>query len=217
MLASISNSFEEAAFSLGGSRWHAFRTVTLPLTVPGLANAFLLLFGCSLADFATPLIFAGSDFPCSRRGLSADHRNVRPPERRDPVAAATGPAGSCSSRRNICSRAFLHDRHRQGIRERAAGLGVCHRGRPSAGVLSLRLRLILYFYALLFYASIVQAFGANETLTLDRLRVIFTEGCPRSGYADHRADRHAARRIVRRSSDIWSAAPSSSAARPWNS
>ncbi len=62
MLASISNSFEEAAFSLGGSRWHAFRTVTLPLTVPGLANAFLLLFGCSLADFATPLILAGSDF-----------------------------------------------------------------------------------------------------------------------------------------------------------
>jgi iron(III) transport system permease protein len=38
--------------------------------------------------------------------------------------------------------------------------------------------LILYFYALLFYASIVQAFGANETLTLDHYRVIFTEGLP---------------------------------------
>jgi len=37
--------------------------VTLPLVVPALANAFLLLFGCSLADFATPLILAGSDFP----------------------------------------------------------------------------------------------------------------------------------------------------------
>ena len=37
--------------------------MTLKLTVPGLANAFLLLFGCSLADFATPLILAGSDFP----------------------------------------------------------------------------------------------------------------------------------------------------------
>src|ERR1017187_8467323 len=62
MLASISTSFEEASFSLGGSRWHAFRTVTLPLVIPALANAFLLLFGCSLADFATPLILAGSDF-----------------------------------------------------------------------------------------------------------------------------------------------------------
>ena len=63
MLASISNSLEEASFSLGASRWRVFRTVTLPLALPGLANAFLLLFGSSLADFATPLILAGSDFP----------------------------------------------------------------------------------------------------------------------------------------------------------
>ena len=40
-----------------------FRTVTLPLAIPGLANAFLLLFAASLADFATPLILAGNNFP----------------------------------------------------------------------------------------------------------------------------------------------------------
>ena len=40
-----------------------FRTVTLPLALPGLANAFLLLFAASLADFATPLILAGNSFP----------------------------------------------------------------------------------------------------------------------------------------------------------
>ena len=51
------------AFSLGGSRWRMFRTVTLPLAVPGFANAFLLLFAASLADFATPLILAGNAFP----------------------------------------------------------------------------------------------------------------------------------------------------------
>ena len=50
-------------FSLGASRWRVFRTVTLPLTIPGLANAFLLLFAASLADFATPLILAGNSFP----------------------------------------------------------------------------------------------------------------------------------------------------------
>jgi iron(III) transport system permease protein len=36
--------------------------------------------------------------------------------------------------------------------------------------------LIVYFYALLFYASIVVAFGANATLTLEHYHVIFTEG-----------------------------------------
>src|SRR4029078_9101187 len=50
------------AFSLGGSRWRIFRTVTLPLAVPGFANAFLLLFAASLADLAAPLIRAGNSF-----------------------------------------------------------------------------------------------------------------------------------------------------------
>jgi len=35
---------------------------------------------------------------------------------------------------------------------------------------------ILYFYALLLYASLVQALGANHALTLRHYRVIFTEG-----------------------------------------
>ena len=63
MLAGIGGDLEEMAFSLGSSRWRVFRTVTLSLTVPGLANAFLLLFAASLADFATPLILAGNEFP----------------------------------------------------------------------------------------------------------------------------------------------------------
>ena len=63
VLAAIGGNLEEMAFSLGSSRWRVFRTVTLKLSVPGLANAFLLLFAASLADFATPLILAGNDFP----------------------------------------------------------------------------------------------------------------------------------------------------------
>ena len=63
ILAAIDPNLEEMAFSLGGSRWRIFRTVTLPLAVPGFANAFLLLFAASLADFATPLILAGNSFP----------------------------------------------------------------------------------------------------------------------------------------------------------
>ena len=40
----------------------------------------------------------------------------------------------------------------------------------------LLLLLIVYFYALLFYASVVMAFGANQDLTLKHYRVVFTEG-----------------------------------------
>src|SRR6185436_9147887 len=63
LIAAIGGDLEEAAYSLGGSRLQVFRTVTLPLTVPGLGNAFLLLFAASLADFATPLILAGNNLP----------------------------------------------------------------------------------------------------------------------------------------------------------
>jgi len=63
ILAGIDSNIEGMALSLGASRTRVFRTVTLPLAIPGLANAFLLLFAASLADFATPLILAGNQYP----------------------------------------------------------------------------------------------------------------------------------------------------------
>src|SRR5690606_21317225 len=47
----VSPSMEEAAQTLRASRWRTFRTVTWPLLRPGLANAFLIGFVESLADF----------------------------------------------------------------------------------------------------------------------------------------------------------------------
>ena len=60
MLERIDASMEEAALSLGASKFHIFRTVTLPLLVPGLAGSFLLLFVESLADLGNPLLLGGN-------------------------------------------------------------------------------------------------------------------------------------------------------------
>jgi len=60
MLERLNPSMEEAAASLGAGRWHIFRTVTLPLLIPGLAGSFLLLFVESLADLGNPLFIAGN-------------------------------------------------------------------------------------------------------------------------------------------------------------
>ncbi len=56
----ISPSLEEASQTLRASRWTTFWTVTLPLMRPGLANAFLLGFVESLADFGNPLVLGGN-------------------------------------------------------------------------------------------------------------------------------------------------------------
>lgn len=57
----VSPSMEEAAQTLGADRWRTFITVSLPLMRPGLANAFLLGFIESLADFGNPLVLGGGD------------------------------------------------------------------------------------------------------------------------------------------------------------
>jgi len=59
VLQGIDSSIEDAAADLGASRWKIFRSVTLPLSVPGLVASWLLVFVTSLADFANPMILAG--------------------------------------------------------------------------------------------------------------------------------------------------------------
>jgi len=59
MFRSLDPTMEEAASSLGASRWTIFRTVTLPMMIPGIAASFLLLFVEAIADLANPLVIGG--------------------------------------------------------------------------------------------------------------------------------------------------------------
>lgn len=56
----VSPSMEEASQTLRADRWRTFRHVSLPLMAPGLANAFLIGFIESMADFGNPLVLGGS-------------------------------------------------------------------------------------------------------------------------------------------------------------
>lgn len=60
MLERFEPAMEEAALSMGASKFHIFRTVTLPLLIPGLAGSFLLLFVEALADLGNPLLISGN-------------------------------------------------------------------------------------------------------------------------------------------------------------
>lgn len=55
----VSPNLEEAALMLRADRRRAFFTVTLPLLKPGLANAFLVGFIESIADFGNPIVVGG--------------------------------------------------------------------------------------------------------------------------------------------------------------
>jgi len=54
--------FEEAARTLGGSRWYVFRRVTMPAIRPGLIAGAVLAWARALGEFGATITFAGN-FP----------------------------------------------------------------------------------------------------------------------------------------------------------
>jgi len=178
VLAGIDPNVEDMAFSLGSSRWRVFRTVTLPLTVPGLANAFLLLFAASLADFATPLILAGNSFP------------VLPTQAYLQITGLFDLKGGAVLSFVLLVPAlgvYLLQRYWVGrksyvtITGKVGAQTAIKSLAPWARVPMLALCLlvaagVLYFYVLLFYASVVVALGANHAWTWHHYQVVLTDG-----------------------------------------
>ena len=68
----LAPSMEEAAQTLRADRKQTFFTITLPLLKPGLANAFLVGFIESIADFGNPIV-VGGQFSVLSTDLSLIH------------------------------------------------------------------------------------------------------------------------------------------------
>ena len=49
-----------AARTLGASRWRTFRTITMPLTLPGISAAAILGFARSIGEFGATITFVGN-------------------------------------------------------------------------------------------------------------------------------------------------------------
>jgi iron(III) transport system permease protein len=178
ILAGIDANVEDMAFSLGSSRWRVFRTVTLPLAIPGLANGFLLLFAASLADFATPLILAGNSFP------------VLPTQAYLQITGLFDFSGGAVLSFALLVPAFaVYLLQRAWVAQRVY-VTITGKAGPATTIKSLAPwarwpllavclgvgALIVYFYALLLYASLVRAFGADDTPTLAHYANVFTSG-----------------------------------------
>jgi putative spermidine/putrescine transport system permease protein len=60
IMSSISATLGEAAENLGASRWRAFISVTLPLCMPAIKNAFLIVFTFSLGAYELPYLLGAT-------------------------------------------------------------------------------------------------------------------------------------------------------------
>lgn len=61
-LRGLDRRYEDAAATLGASRWRSFTRVTLPMVAPGIAAGSVLCFTRALGEFGATITFAGS-FP----------------------------------------------------------------------------------------------------------------------------------------------------------
>lgn len=178
ILARIDPNLEDAAYSLGASSFKVFRSVTLPLAAPGIANAFLLVFSCSLADFATPQVLGGHSFP------------VLPTQAYLQITGMYDFKGGSAlsfmllipaiavyvlQRYWVGKKSYVTVSGKAGGRSSVKGPGLMLTS-GIVGVVTFVSVFIMYLYAIILSASMVKIWGINNTLTLEHYEYVFTYG-----------------------------------------
>ncbi len=178
ILRRIDPNLEDAAYSLGASPLRVFRTVTFPLASPGLANAFLLVFACSLADFATPLVLAGHSFPVLPTQAYLQITGLYDIK----GGAALSfllliPALAVYLIQNswFGKKSYVTVSGKSGGRSSIKGPGALASALILAVIAAVS-AFVVYLYGLILWASMVKVWGVNNTLTWANYSYVFTFG-----------------------------------------
>ena len=177
VLESLNPTLEDAAMNVGASRWQTFRRVTFPLSLPGIASAFLVIFIESLADFGNPLVLAGSRFPM-----------LAPQAYLEITGSFNLPLGAAlavvllipSLTAFVIQRYYLQKRQYTTVTGKPT-LSASKIVSPGARVGLYALLtgfglLILLFYGTILVGAFTAVWGHDNTLTLDHFRYAFSVG-----------------------------------------
>ncbi|MDO4561928.1 MAG: iron ABC transporter permease [bacterium] len=178
VLACIDPNLEDAGLSLGGSHFRVFRTVTLPLTMPAIANSILLLFACSLADFATPLVLAGHQFP------------VLPTQAYLQITGMYDLKGGAAlsfallvpallvfvlQRFWVSRKSYVTVSGKSGAQTKIKGIGTAGEAAVLA-ICAAVIAFILFLYALIVMGAFTKAWGLDNSFTWESFAYVFNHG-----------------------------------------
>ncbi|MFA7119296.1 MAG: iron ABC transporter permease [Sphaerochaetaceae bacterium] len=178
VLETMSANLDDAALSLGASSGRILRTITVPLSLPGIANSLLLLFGSSLADFATPLILGGQGFP------------VLPTQAYLQITGLFDLKGGASlsflllvpalivfwlQRMLVGDKSYVSVTGKSGAQSRFFKLPLSMTIIMSV-ICTIVIAFVLYLYGIIFAGSLIKVWGVNNTFTLDSYKYAFTYG-----------------------------------------
>lgn len=181
LLQSLNPALEEASLNLGASKWRVFRTITLPLLIPGLGASLLLIFVEALADLANPLLIGGDINVLATQTYLAI------------VGTADFRGGAVYSVVLLVPSltAFLLQRYWVNRRSYISVTGKPQGGRivitdplvrwPLIGVCCLVGALVLLIYGTIIASAFTKLFGIDYSLTLDNFKYLFDSPNYRDG------------------------------------
>ncbi|MCK5780876.1 MAG: iron ABC transporter permease [Psychrilyobacter sp.] len=176
LLQGIDPSVEEASRDLGASKLKVFTSVTFPLVIPGIANAFLLVFIQSIADFANPVVIGGNFTTISVKIYQEGIGNFQ-------LGIATALAMILLT---ISISMFVIQKYYISKKSYITVTGKVSRARelikdkkittPVFTILMVLTTFVILMYILIPIGSFVKLWGINYTPTLDHYRYIFKFG-----------------------------------------
>ncbi|TSB48630.1 iron ABC transporter permease [Alkalicoccobacillus porphyridii] len=176
LLRSISPALEEASDNLGSTKWQTFARVTLPLSLPGIGNAFLLVFIQSMADFGNPMTIGG------------DYNTVAREIYLQAVGSYNMQSGAALAMLLLSVTVILYAIQKFWLGKKnyvtVTGKPTSARRLVSDGPFRLAVITICYaisatvalFYILVPIGSFIQLWGVNNSFTLDHYQYVFSIG-----------------------------------------
>jgi len=176
VLSKIDPAIEEAALDMGASKLRTFLTVTLPLAIPGIASAMLLVFIRSLEDFGNPVVIQGNFQVLT---VAAYH-------------AVTGmynmPLGATLAifmliptlMIFVVQKYYVARRSYVTVTGKPSGVGLKstepHVKYPIFGLMILLSGVIILLYGVVLFGSFTKIWGIDHTLTLKNYQYVFSVG-----------------------------------------
>ncbi len=178
ILNTMSSSLDDAAESLGAGNARILSTVTFPLSMPAVANSILLLFGSSLADFATPLILGSHTFPVlpTQAYLQITGKfDINGGSALSMLLLVPAVLVFFFQQFLVGKKSYVTVSGKSGHQSKFSPLPVAVRILCTVISLSV-LIFVIYLYYIILKGSLVKVWGINETITLDHYTYVFKRG-----------------------------------------
>ena len=176
VLSKIDPSIEEAALDMGASKLRTFFTVTLPLSIPGIASAMLLVFIRSLEDFGNPVVIAGR-----YRVLTVEAYHAVTGMYNMPLGATLSLIMLVPTLMIfVVQKYYVSRRSYITVTGRPSGVGLKspepHVKYPVLGLMLGLSGFILLMYGVVLWGSFTKLWGVDHSLTLDNYLYVFKAG-----------------------------------------